>query len=221
MIQAVKVIGVTQPVEGAPMELPEDIISYCARVSNPSNQSNFDSSVGLLKYLVKHKHWSPFEMANMTLELKTTRDIARQVLRHRSFAFQEFSQRYADPTEMEFYIRETRMQDPVNRQNSVVTTDPTVIEWFIKTQLEHIEDSVSRYSEAIEKGIAKEQARCFLPEGNTPSVLYMQGSIRSWLHYIDLRCGNGTQAEHIELAKMAAEAITEYFPSLVKVAKGD
>jgi thymidylate synthase (FAD) len=217
----VKLIGYTQPAEGLDKELNmesvQDLISFCARVSNPSNQINMETTEKLLNYLAKHKHWSPFEMASATLEIETTRDIARQMLRHRSFAFQEFSQRYADPAEFgnQFVIREARLQDTKNRQNSIVVEDEELqLEWE-RQQRRVIWMSKQVYEWAIKNGIAKEQARAVLPEGNTTSRLYMQGSIRSWIHFIELRSGNGTQQEHIDVALACAEAIAGIFP-LVK-----
>jgi thymidylate synthase (FAD) len=214
----VRLVGYTQPTqefvqEG--MENVQDLISFCARVSNPSNQMNMETTEKLLNYLAKHKHWSPFEMANATLEIETTRDIARQILRHRSFAFQEFSQRYADPTkDLSFVIREARLQDPKNRQNSVELGESAIelsLAWEIK-QKHVIEVAKNAYEWAVNNGIAKEQARAVLPEGNTVSRLYMQGTIRSWIHFIELRSGNGTQKEHIDVAKACAEAIAHIFP---------
>jgi thymidylate synthase (FAD) len=196
----------------------QDLIAYCARVSNPGNQFNTETAEKLVMYLIKHKHWSPLEMANVVLEIETTRDIAHQIVRHRSFSFQEFSQRYADPTkELHFVLREARLQDPNNRQNSVATTDAFLaINWEIQ-QKKVIETARAAYDWAIANGIAKEQARAVLPEGNTTTRLYMNGTIRSWVHYIDLRAGNGTQKEHIEIAKACARVISEVFPLIKKV----
>lgn len=189
------------------------VVGYCARVSNPSNQHNSESSEKLLKYLIKHKHWSPFEMASACLEIETTRDIARQLLRHRSFSFQEFSQRYADPTDdLAFEIREARLQDSKNRQNSIDVDDHALTAWWDAQQKFIIENVQRIYKEAIDKGIAKEQARSILPEGNTKSRLYVNGTIRSWIHYVDLRSANGTQKEHMELAKAIGQVITKIFP---------
>jgi len=190
-----------------------DLIAYCARVSNPSNQMNSETAEKLVKYLIKHKHWSPLEMVSATLEIETTRDIARQMLRHRSFSFQEFSQRYADPTtDLEFVTREARLQDTKNRQNSIDTDDSDLQrDWRIK-QEQIIAEAKMAYKWAIENGIAKEQARAILPEGNTVSRLYMAGTLRSWIHYIDLRSENGTQKEHIEIAKECANVIARIFP---------
>lgn len=218
----VKLVGYTQPTEefqNEGMENIQDLISFCARVSNPSNQMNSETTEKLLNYLAKHKHWSPFEMASATLEIETTRDIARQMLRHRSFAFQEFSQRYANPAEFgdQFVTREARLQDTKNRQNSVQLDMADEYESGLQdrwTQMQErvINESKMVYNWAIENGIAKEQARVVLPEGNTKSRLYMQGTIRSWIHFIDLRSANGTQLEHIQVAKACAEAIVSIFP---------
>jgi thymidylate synthase (FAD) len=196
----------------------QELIAFCARVSNPSNQFNMDTSEKLIRYLVKHKHWSPLEMVSACLEVETTRDIARQILRHRSFSFQEFSQRYADPTkDLAFVIREARLQDTKNRQNSVVL-DLTTPEGYALAmkwadyQQRVIDLATEAYSWAVESGIAKEQARCVLPEGNTVSRLYMNGTLRSWIHYIELRAENGTQLEHQMIAKACAQVIAEIFP---------
>jgi len=192
----------------------QDLIAFCARVSNPSNQINTETSEKLIKYLIKHKHWSPLEMTSACLEINTTRDIARQILRHRSFSFQEFSQRYANPAEFgdQFVIREARLQDTKNRQNSIDVEDLELQSWW-DAQQKFVIDHVSRiYQEAIDKGIAKEQARAILPEGNTKSRLYANGTIRSWIHYIELRAANGTQKEHMEIAQVCAKVIAEIFP---------
>jgi len=195
------------------LESIQDLIAFCARVSNPSNQFNTETSEKLIKYLVKHKHWSPLEMASACLEIETTRDIARQILRHRSFSFQEFSQRYADPTkDLDFVIREARLQDTENRQNSIDTTDPAIIAWWDAKQKFIVEYVKQTYKEAIEMGIAKEQARAILPEGNTVSRMYVNGTLRSWIHFIEVRSGNGTQKEHMEVAREVACAIAEMFP---------
>lgn len=197
----------------------QDLIAYCARVSNPSNQNNPETSAKLLNYLAKHKHWSPFEMASACLEIETTRDIARQILRHRSFSFQEFSQRYANPvTDLEFETRDARLQDEKNRQNSIAL-DPVNEEHMIlqvdwnEKQEAVIEAAKEAYRWAIANGIAKEQARAVLPEGNTVSRMYMNGTLRSWIHYIELRGANGTQQEHMDIAHAIAEVIAEIFPS--------
>jgi thymidylate synthase (FAD) len=190
-----------------------DLIAYCARVSNPSNQLNTDTADKLINYLIKWKHWSPFEMANITLEIETTRDIARQILRHRSFTFQEFSQRYADPVkDLSFEIRETRLQDQKNRQNSIEVNDPALDDAWQNKQLAMIEMAKLTYDWAIENGIAKEVARAVLPEGLTMSRMYVNGTIRSWLHYIDIRSDKATQKEHREIALACAEAIGKLFP---------
>jgi thymidylate synthase (FAD) len=196
----------------------QELIAFCARVSNPSNQFNMDTADKLIRYLVKHKHWSPLEMVSACLEVETTRDIARQMLRHRSFSFQEFSQRYADPTkDLDFVLRECRMQDTKNRQNSVdinlQNDDERRLAWqWEQMQKKVIDASREAYTWAVEHGIAKEQARAVLPEGNTVSRLYMNGTLRSWIHFIDLRSGNGTQKEHMEVARACAEVIAEIFP---------
>jgi thymidylate synthase (FAD) len=208
----VQLVSYSKPVlEG--LETPTDLVAYCARVSNPSNQFNSETAEKLIKYLVKHQHWSPLEMATMCLEIETTRDIARQILRHRSFSFQEFSQRYADPTkDLEFVTREARLQDPTNRQNSISGAELFVqYEWNRKQQelLDHVKQV---YRWAIDNNIAKEQARAVLPEGLTMSRMYMSGTLRSWIHYIQLRSGNGTQKEHMDIAKECAKVIAEIFP---------
>ena len=195
----------------------QELIAYCARVSNPSNQLNTDTSEKLIRYLVKHQHWSPLEMVSACIEITTTRDIARQILRHRSFSFQEFSQRYADPTQdLSFVLREARKQDPKNRQNSIAL-EPTIGDALLQDQwrdkqLELIALAKDTYEWAIGKGIAKEQARAVLPEGNTVSKLYMNGTLRSWIHFIQLRSANGTQLEHQLVAKACAEVIAKIYP---------
>tara|TARA_B100000902_G_scaffold53326_1_gene60098 strand:+ start:6618 stop:7286 length:669 start_codon:yes stop_codon:yes gene_type:complete len=193
-----------------------DLVAYCARVSNPTNQNNKETSEKLVKYLMKHKHWSPLEMVSACLEIETTRDIARQILRHRSFSFQEFSQRYADPTNnLDFEVREARFQDPKNRQNSIPVdgdTDYEIIDTWRKTQEDVIRTSRAAYFWAVENGIAKEQARAVLPEGNTLSRMYVNGTLRSWIHYIELRGANGTQQEHIDIAHAVADVIAKIFP---------
>lgn len=190
-----------------------DLIAYCARVSNPSNQNNKETSEKLVKYLMKHKHWSPLEMVSACMEIETTRDIARQLLRHRSFSFQEFSQRYADPTkDLDFQVRETRLQDTKNRQNSIACTDQELDLMWQSMQDKVINASREAYEWAISNGIAKEQARAVLPEGNTVSRMYVNGTLRSWVHYIELRSENGTQLEHIEIAKECANVIRNIFP---------
>ena len=191
----------------------QELIAYCARVSNPGNQLSLATSEKLIKYLIKHQHWSPLEMVSACLEIETTRDIARQILRHRSFSFQEFSQRYADPTkELSFVLRDARLQDEKNRQNSIETDNLALKAWWEERQKRVIEESKNAYEWAIAHGIAKEQARAVLPEGLTVSRLYMNGTLRSWIHYIQLRSANGTQKEHIEIAKACAQVITEILP---------
>ena len=196
----------------------QDLIAFAARVSNPANQANTKTTPKLLDYLIKHKHWSPFEMASACIEIETTRDIARQLLRHRSFSFQEFSQRYADIRDLDdnFVIREARLQDPNNRQNSVKTDDVILMGQWVNKQQELIDHAKEVYNWAIEAGIAKEQARAVLPEGNTVSRLYVNGTIRSWIHYIELRSANGTQLEHMELARAVAEAIGKIYPKALE-----
>ena len=211
---SVKLIGVTAPCAGH--NCAEDMIVYMARVSNPSNQDMTRGDEKLIRYLIKNQHWSPFEMVNVVMEISTTRDIARQILRHRSFSFQEFSQRYADPTkDLGFDLREARLQDTKNRQNSIETEDSELkSEWIIK-QMDVIAEAKQAYEWAIEKGIAKEQARAVLPEGNTQSRMYMNGSLRSWIHYCQLRMANGTQKEHMEVATECWEIIRDKFPNVV------
>ena len=196
---------------------PTELVAYCARVSNPDNQNNKETSEKLIKYLMKHKHWSPLEMVSVCLEIETTRDIARQILRHRSFSFQEYSQRYADPTkDLQFEVREARLQDPNNRQNSIELGDALEdqalrIKWT-DLQKDIIRQSRYAYTWALEHGIAKEQARAVLPEGNTISRMYVNGTLRSWVHYIELRGANGTQAEHMDIAHEVAKVISNVFP---------
>ena len=202
----------------APKELgldnAQELIAYCARVSNPSNQMNSETSEKLIKYLIKHAHWSPLEMVSACLEINTTRDIAHQIVRHRSFAFQEFSQRYADPAEFgnQFVIRDARLQDEKNRQNSIETDDLQLHAKWENHQRDVIDAAKKAYEWAIENGIAKEQARAVLPEGNTKTRLYMNGTLRSWIHYIELRGANGTQKEHMEIAHACAKVIADIFP---------
>jgi len=192
----------------------QELIAFCAKVSNPNNQINKETSEKLIKYLIKHQHWSPLEMVSACLEIETTRDIAHQIVRHRSFAFQEFSQRYANPEEMgeQFVTRECRLQDTKNRQNSVDTEDPYLMQRWEEEQLKVIMQAEKAYNWAIDNGIAKEQARVVLPEGCTKTRLYMNGTIRSWVHYIELRGANGTQKEHMEIAHACAKVIAEIFP---------
>lgn len=193
----------------------QDLIAFCARVSNPSNQFNKETNEKLLGYLSKHKHWSPFEMVSACLEIETTRDIARQILRHRSFSFQEFSQRYADPTQdLDFVIREARLQDEKNRQNSIETDSVELQRDWDRHQRRVLWMVKEVYEWAIKNGIAKEQARAVLPEGLTKSRMYMNGTLRSWIHFIELRSANGTQKEHMEVARACAEAIAQIFPAI-------
>ena len=217
----VKLISYSQPTNTKAFDTGwrtlEDVVAYCARVSNPSNQNNTETSKKLLQYLIKHGHWSPFEMVSICLEIETTRDIARQILRHRSFSFQEFSQRYADPTkDLSFITREARLQDNKNRQNSIELDNESDLhyEWISKQEklLETIKDT---YKWAIDNEIAKEQARAVLPEGITMSRMYMNGTLRSWIHYIDLRSGHGTQKEHMKVARACADAIKPIYPMIL------
>jgi len=212
----VKLVSYSQPTaEFADMGIADaqELIAYCARVSNPSNQFNTETSEKLIRYLVKHAHWSPLEMVSACVEISTTRDIARQILRHRSFSFQEFSQRYADPTkDLSFILREARLQDPKNRQNSVETDDERLQRDWEHHQQQVIDYARSAYEWAIAKGIAKEQARAVLPEGLIESKLYMNGTLRSWVHFIELRSANGTQKEHQLVALACAKAIAAIFP---------
>jgi thymidylate synthase (FAD) len=210
----VRLISCSQAVELPEyIKTPQELIAYCARVSNPANQLNIETSEKLIKYLVKHQHWSPLEMVSACLEIETTRDIARQILRHRSFSFQEFSQRYADPVkDLDFEYRDCRLQDLKNRQNSIEGADSDLqYAWYV-AQRELIEKARETYKWAIDNGIAKEVARAVLPEGLTKSRMYMNGTLRSWIHYIELRCANGTQKEHMEIAKACAEVIAKIFP---------
>jgi len=216
-----KIIAVTQPTiwtdaPGEPQRLSVDeFIAYVARVSNPSNQNNTLTAPKLLKYLAKHKHWSPFEMVHIVMEINTTRDIGRQILRHRSFSFQEFSQRYADPTQdMGFVTREARLQDTKNRQNSIDTDDPFIQNDWQIYQSDVIEAARAAYAWAIKSGVAKEQARAVLPEGLILSRMYMAGSLRSWIHYCQVRADIATQKEHRDIALDAWYQITDHFPSL-------
>jgi len=211
-----RIVAVTQPVNIGEADMNVDeFIAYVARVSNPSNQSNHLTANKLLRYLAKHKHWSPFEMVNVVMEINTTRDIARQILRHRSFSFQEFSQRYADPTkDLGFVIREARLQDQKNRQNSIETDDGELENQWQGAQQSVRDHIMKAYTWAIENGIAKEQARAVLPEGMTNSRMYMNGTLRSWIHYTALRMGPETQKEHREIARDAWYEITDKFPSL-------
>jgi len=212
----VRLLSHSQPTEefaSMGIEDAQDLIAYCARVSNPSNQFNTETSERLIQYLIQHQHWSPLEMVSACIEITTTRDIARQILRHRSFSFQEFSQRYADPTQdLSFVRRAARLQDTRNRQNSIESSDEDLALWWDSAQQEVIDLSRKHYARAIELGIAKEQARAILPEGNTVSRLYMNGTLRSWIHFIQLRSANGTQREHQQVAVACAQVIAQIFP---------
>lgn len=223
----VKLVSYSQPTEdfaSVGIDNVQELIAYCARVSNPANQLNTETSEKLIKYLIKHAHWSPLEMVSACIEIETTRDIARQILRHRSFSFQEFSQRYADPTaelDEAFTLRQARLQDTKNRQNSIETDDQMLaIEWE-RAQKRVLHSVKQEYSWAIKNGIAKEQARAVLPEGLTISRLYMNGTLRSWIHFIELRSANGTQKEHQEVALACASVIAKIFPMATElVAQG-
>ena len=213
----VNLVSMTTPTAYSDCNSAEEFIAYAARVSNPGNQNNAETAPKLLKYLIREGHWSPFEMVSMTIEIKTTRDIAKQILRHRTFSFQEFSQRYAEADE--FTTREARLQDPKNRQNSVETEDRELAEWWNMAQQELIQKSKLVYQTALDHGIAKEQARAVLPEGNTVTTLYMAGTLRSWIHYCQLRMGNGTQKEHAMIAKTCWDIVEGHFPSVVEALK--
>ena len=215
----VSLVAISQPSATTDCNTAAELVAYTARVSNPANQNNTKTASKLLGYLIKEDHWSPFEMVHLTMEITTTRDIARQIIRHRSFSFQEFSQRYAEQTN--FTIRECRLQDEKNRQNSVSTDDRVLKEWWSMEQAKIKNDAVRSYNQALEKGIAKEQARALLPEGMTESVLYMAGSLRSWIHYCDLRRGNGTQKEHMIVADQCWDIIKAHFPSVVAALEND
>lgn len=227
----VKLVSYSQPTEefaNQGVDNAQELIAFCARVSNPTNQFNSETSEKLIKYLIKHAHWSPLEMVSATLEIDTTRDIAHQIVRHRSFSFQEFSQRYANPAEMgdQFVLREARLQDNKNRQNSVEidinTDDGRRLAWMWEEQQKKvIETARNAYNWAIDNGIAKEQARCVLPEGLTKTRLYMNGTLRSWVHYIELRAANGTQKEHMEIARACASVIAQIFPMATELVAKD
>jgi len=209
----VKLIGITKPTE---VETAEELVAYTARVSNPANQNNKETAGKLVKYLIKEAHWSPFEMVHLLMEITTTRDISRQIIRHRSFSFQEFSQRYAKATNF-ITDREPRLQDPKNRQNSIYPDNDIVVPLsigFEKLQKEVVDLAQTNYQKALDMGIAKEQARALLPEGLTETTLYMSGTLRSWIHYVDLRQSNGTQVEHRDIALKCKEIILEQFPML-------
>ena len=212
---SVKLIGVTAPYAGH--NSAEDMIVYMARVSNPKTQTFNSDPARLIRYLIKNQHWSPFELVNVVMEINTTRDIARQILRHRSFAFQEFSQRYADPTkDLGFELREARLQDTTNRQNSIETDDKELQDKWNLMQQTLINNAEHAYNWAIDNGIAKEQARAVLPEGNTQSRMYMNGTLRSWIHYCELRRSNGTQKEHVEVANDCWKIISDKFPNVAR-----
>lgn len=218
--QTVRLIAKSEPSDLTGASNGEELVSYCARVSNPKNQENFDTADKLLGYCVKHQHWSIFEMVNVVMEIKTTRDIGRQILRHRSFSFQEFSQRYAEVDVDTLVTRQARLQHPTNRQDSVEVgskTEPATKFKLLQEEVKYI--AVNNYREALSKGIAKEQARALLPEGLTPSVMYMNGTLRSWLHFIGLRSGNGTQLEAQDIANKCGEVIKELYPSVWKAFK--
>ena len=212
----VRLVSYSQPTEEfrtQGIDDAQELIAFCARVSNPSNQFNNDTSEKLIRYLVRHQHWSPLEMVSACMEITTTRDIARQILRHRSFSFQEFSQRYADPTkDLEFVTRSGRLQDPKNRQNSIEHADNLLENEWYRAQQRVIYAARREYEWAIKNGIAKEQARAVLPEGLIQSRLYMNGTLRSWIHFVELRSGNGTQLEHQAVAVECARAIAAIFP---------
>lgn len=212
----VRLIAFTQPIELDGVQTGEELVAYCARVSNPGNQANHETAPRLLNYLTRNHHWSPFEMAHAVIEIQTTRDIARQILRHRSFSFQEFSQRYAEVTD-DVMLREARLQDTKNRQNSTETDDAELQRQWYTLQSRTAELTRQTYQWALEQGIAKEVARAVLPEGLTVSRLYMAGSIRSWIHYIQLRAGNGTQKEHREIAVMCRLALLHVMPSIKEI----
>lgn len=211
---SVSLVGMTQPSAITGCYTANELIAYAARVSNPDNQNNPKTASKLLGYLIKHEHWSPFEMVSVTMEITTTRDISRQIIRHRSFSFQEFSQRYAKSTNFE--TRECRLQDEKNRQNSIETEDRELAESWNMAQKTVINAANDAYQWALENGIAKEQARAVLPEGNTETTLYMSGTLRSWVHYCKLRMANGTQKEHIEIAEQCWDVISQHFPDVAK-----
>ena len=215
----VNLIALSKPSAITDCYSAEQLVSYAARVSNPDNQNNNETSSKLLKYLIRNEHWSPLEMVHMTMEIKTTRDIARQILRHRSFSFQEFSQRYAVATEFE--KRDARLQDEKNRQNSIETDDKNLAEWWSMEQTKAVNRAEMAYNDALKKGIAKEQARALLPEGLTGSTLYMAGSLRSWVHYCQLRMANGTQKEHMEIAAKCWDIVGVHFPSVIDALADD
>ena len=210
----VSLVGMTQPSAVTGCHTANELIAYAARVSNPGNQNNADTAPKLLKYLIKNAHWSPFEMVSITMEINTTRDISRQIIRHRSFSFQEFSQRYA--VSEAFVTRKCRLQDTKNRQNSIETDDRELAETWNMAQKKVINAANDAYQWALQNGIAKEQARAVLPEGNTETTLYMSGTLRSWVHYCELRMANGTQKEHSEIAKQCWDVISHHFPDVAE-----
>lgn len=213
----VNLIGITKPSAYTGCTTANELVAWTARVSNPSNQNNTKTAPKLVQYLIRENHWSPLEMVHVSMEIKTTRDIARQILRHRSFSFQEYSQRYANPTKDLGYVRrEARLQDTKNRQNSVETDDKEIAETWSMMQADVERVTQKAYNVAIGMGIAKEQARAILPEGLMESVVIMSGSLRSWVHYCDLRMGNGTQKEHAEVAAKCWDIIGHHFPDVKK-----
>lgn len=217
MNSSVNIIGVTNPtiMDGSGKRISaSEYLSYVARISNPQNEKNFKTAEGLIRYLIKEDHWSPFEMVNIVMEIRTTRDIARQILRHRSFSFQEFSQRYADASQLGMVERETRMQDPKNRQSSVATTDNELSRTWTMKQQQLMHETQLAYKWALENGIAKEQARVVLPEGLQMSRMHMNGTLRSWMHYVKLRCGNGTQSEHQQVARLCKNVLERHVPAI-------
>ena len=214
MLMSVSLVGMTQPSAATGCHTANQLIAYAARVSNPDNQNNPKTASKLLGYLIKHEHWSPFEMVSVTMEITTTRDISRQIIRHRSFSFQEFSQRYAKSTNFE--TRECRLQDEKNRQNSIATEDSELAESWNMAQKAVINAANDAYQWALENGIAKEQARAVLPEGNTETTLYMSGTLRSWVHYCKLRRSNGTQKEHMTIADQCWDVLSQHFPDVAK-----
>jgi len=221
-MSSVNLIALSKPSAITGCRTAEELVAYAARVSNPENQQNKETAPKLLGYLAKNAHWSPFEMVHMTMEIRTTRDISRQIIRHRSFSFQEFSQRYADPVkELDFKTREARLQDEKNRQNSIDTDDMKLCTNWEYQQMRVIEESKRAYQWAIREGVAKEQARAVLPEGLIETTLYMSGSLRSWIHYCELRMANGTQKEHIDIARQCWTIIEQHFPSVVDALNGD
>jgi len=208
----VNLISLSKPTAYSECYTAENLVAYAARVSNPANQNNTKTAGKLIRYLIKENHWSPLEMVHLTIEIQTTRDIGRQILRHRSFAFQEFSQRYA--VSENYTTREARMQDKTNRQNSYETDNKELSEEWNMKQASIINKAKEVYHWALDNGIAKEQARAVLPEGNTETTMYMAGSLRSWVHYCDLRRSNGTQKEHMEIAEKCWEIIVQHFPQI-------